>query len=223
MVNPGVVKFTTALGALATHFLTSPVCSIRRTFHRRSPGDSTGNPESHWATELGNIEGAPIAARDLAIDPSILRYVASEVFRVVAKLFINWQNEEFVSLNDVELAKAVAFAAFSSKYLGNVTLEALGARVHNILQTSSESDSPLDPIAAVEAIICEGGDAKVITDGMLVLSDTVCMTQECGVTPSGCLSFSAFTANRGDGDGGLLRRELKAVRDIRPSKFKVPL
>ena len=102
--------------------------------------------------------------------------------------------------------------------------------MHYILEANSASD-PVDPLAYVEAMMCEGATTKDITDGMLVLSNSVCMPQTCGVTPNGCVSRlndrslekMETLIDSDDEDDRLLRRYISSVRNICLSKFKALL
>ena len=211
----------------------NPTCDgTQAPFHRRSPGDSTRTPESHQATEPSNnetIEGALIAARDPAIDPKILHYLAYEMLYILTKFYINGVDKKFGYLDGVDLAKAEAVARFLQDIWGGVSLAAWSARVHYIIQANTASD-PLDPLAQVEAMICEGSSAKAITDGILLFSKTVCMNNECGVTPSTCSPHSTRgnlddmrtlinDDEENNGRSELLRRGFTLVKNIRLSEF----
>jgi hypothetical protein len=142
-------------------------------------------------------------------------------------------NPEFRSLNAQQRAQAAAFANTSAKTWGNVTLEAWSFRLHKVLQANSPSD-PIDPRAEVYNMICEGSSSKNITDGMLLLSNSVCMIQKCGITPRACLTSSArgnledmemlIDKDKGDDKGGgLLRRAIAEVGIfVYPSSKRFP-
>ena len=225
-VEPKAAQFTAMLNTVTNapfSLATSPVCTTGRLFSRRSPGDSTRNPESHQDTGPNpgeTIEGALIAARSPAIDPIVFHLLVSQVYYILEKFFIHGVNPNFGYLEGVDLAMAQALVLALSSTWGNVTIGEWSQRLHYIIQANTAID-PLDPLAEVEAMICEGSSTKTITDGILLLSKTACTTNTCGVTPSTCSPHSA-RGNLGDGasidkderdngGSGLLRRAFEMV------------
>jgi hypothetical protein len=171
-----------------------------------------------------------MAARDSVVDSDIVHRLVDVLYRLLLAVYPSSVNPEFRSLNAQQRALAAAFANTSAKTWGNVTLEAWSFRLHKVLQANSPSDL-IDPRAAVYDMICEGSASKNITDDMLLLSNSVCMTQKCGITPRACLTSSArgnledmemlIDKDKGDDKGrGFLRRTFTMVGHIRLSEFK---
>jgi hypothetical protein len=169
-----------------------------------SDGVLTGNIEVHGGThdtrhwhlptnsdssDSETIESTSVAAREPVTDPDIFSRLVDVLYPFLLAVYVSSVNANFGSLNADQLAQAEAFAHTSVNTWGNVSLEAWNVRLHQILQANSPSD-PLDPRAEVYDMICKASSSKDNTDSMLVLSNSVCLTQKCGITLDACLTSS---------------------------------
>lgn len=203
---------------------------------RRSEGASVTHRATHGTRHLDassdrdtdetieSAANASIARGESTVDfDTFYRFI--DAFSILLMVWYKaTTNSNFGSLTAEQLAQAEAFQRNSDANFGGVSLEELSTRLHDTLQASTPLD-PLYPQADVEDMICAGNQAKIETLGMSVLSDTVCMAQKCGVTPSVCLTSSArgipdgmeTLINRDEADyegGESLKRAFDQVGDV---------
>ena len=189
--------------------------------HRRLPTYLGGG-----ANETTNtITNTSIAARASSTDPDTLSRLVDALFPLLAAVYMNSANPNLGSLNADQLAESEAFAHASTNTWGGVSLEAWSSRLRNTQQGDYASDGPQDPRADVLDMMCEGSDSNSDTLAMLVLTNSVCLSQKCGITAGVC---STKPARRGwehtevlidedegdDVDGELFRRMFDQVGNV---------
>jgi hypothetical protein len=189
--------------------------------HRKMHHSHASPPSSDNETTRDTTNKSLIA-RASVTDPDTLSRLVDGFFPLLSAVYMNSGNPNLGSLNTDQLAISEAFAHTSLDTWGNVSLGAWSNRLHYTQQGNYASEGPPDPRADVLDMICEASDSKADTLGMLVLANSVCMSQKCGTTSSVCSTRSArrslegievlFDGDEGDdGNGELLRRTFDQV------------
>jgi hypothetical protein len=190
----------------------------------------TGSSDSNNSETIDSTANTLILARESMPDPDIITRLVNVFYPLLLAVYENMVDPNVGSLNADQLAMIDAFNRTSAKTWDNVSLEAWSVRLHLYLQGNSLSD-PLDPRAEISNMLCEASTSNNNTNGMLVLSNSVCMIQKCGITPNACLRSSArgsledtevlIDEDGGDDEGGgLPRREFVEVVYVHLSEFK---
>ena len=168
--------------------------------HRQLPTYLGGGADETTDT----IANTSVVALASATDPDILSRLVDGFFPLLAAVYISSANPNLGSLNADQLAESEAFAHTSTNIWGGVPLEAWSSRLHNTQQGNYASDGPPDPRADVLDMMCEASDSKSDTLAMLVLANSVCLSQKCGTTAGVC---STKPALRGWEDMAVLNDE----------------
>jgi hypothetical protein len=213
------------------HLLLISFCSLLlSSFGTIHAGDRAYSHHTRHLPTTSNSSNSEMIENTANASKDVIDRIVRVVHALLLAKYMNSLNPNFGSLNAIQLALAKRFADASADIWGNATLKAWSFRLHQVLQANTLSD-PIDAQAQVYNMICEGSESKNNTIGMLVLSNSVCMTHKCGITPSACLTNSArgnledmeelIDGDKEDGErGGFLRRTILDVGNIRRFQFK---